>query len=356
MSRKYRVIQWGTGSVGRTALRRIIDGPAYELAGVYVTSEAKHGVDAGDLVKRPRTGIYATRDLGEILATDADIVLHTALLSVPYEAQNEAVAEVLASGKNLISTNGFYRPRVHAENYWRPLENAALTGGVTLAGAGLNPGFVAERLALLGTGLLADLAEVRCYETFDASRSPSRRLLEAVMGFGTDPDETSLTTSPLADVYNAYYAETLQFVAEALNTTVESITPQHEVTLAPHDIELPAMTIRRGHVAATTWRWRGEFASGASMLHEILWTSSVDLHPQLADGGGHWRVEIDGRPNVRMSLDLSDSDPAIPSSRPAMDATASVLLGLIPGVVDAEPGFFDLPVLAPFRAAETIRR
>jgi hypothetical protein len=60
----YRVIQWTTGNVGRYALRQILDHPELELAGVYVTSDAKVGRDAGDLCGRPPTGVRATRRRG----------------------------------------------------------------------------------------------------------------------------------------------------------------------------------------------------------------------------------------------------------------------------------------------------
>ena len=42
----YRVIQWATGSIGQVAIRQFAGNPIYELVGTYVTSEAKHGVDA----------------------------------------------------------------------------------------------------------------------------------------------------------------------------------------------------------------------------------------------------------------------------------------------------------------------
>ena len=48
----YRVIQWTTGNVGRYSLRQILDHPELELAGVYVTSDAKRGRDAGELSEK----------------------------------------------------------------------------------------------------------------------------------------------------------------------------------------------------------------------------------------------------------------------------------------------------------------
>ncbi|MGI9248053.1 MAG: NAD(P)H-dependent amine dehydrogenase family protein [Woeseiaceae bacterium] len=343
--RKLRVIQWGTGSVGRTALRQIIDKGDYELAGVYVTSEKKHGLDAGAIVKRPETGVIATSNIDEILAIDADAVLHTSLISVPYEVQNENVARLLESGKNVLSTNGFYRPDCHGDTYAAPLREAAVQGGATLAGIGLNPGFIAERLLLALTGLIVHMKELRSYEVFDASMAPSPGLVFNAMGLGTDPEEKDLTRSPVAELYNALYAEVFDYVADKLGTKVSSVVPEHELTLAPEDIKIRVGTIPRGTVAATTWKWRGRFENGVTMLHSILWTSSHALHGEAA--GAHWRIEIDGRPNVRVSLDMIDPDPHAPPGRPAMDATAATLLNALPHVVNAPAGFFDLPAVLP---------
>lgn len=342
------MVQWGTGSVGRTALRQIIDKGAYELAGVYVTSDEKHGLDAGDIVKRPKTGVIATTAVDEILAIEADAVFHTSLISVPYEAQNENVIRLLASGKNVLSTNGFYRPGCHGEAYAAPLRAAAIRGNATLAGIGMNPGFIAERLLLTLTGLVSRLDELRSYEVFDVALAPSPALVFQAMGFGTDPQDKDLTKSPVAVLYNDLYAEVFDYIADRLGTRVLEVTPEHELTLAPADIEIRAGLIPRGTVAATTWKWRGEFENGVTMLHSILWTSSHDLHGE--SDGGHWRLEIEGRPNVRVSLDLVDPNPDAPPGRPAMDATAATLLYALPSVVAAPPGFFELPQILPFTA------
>jgi hypothetical protein len=82
-----RVVQWATGNIGSRSLRHIIQHPELTLAGVYVTSTAKAGRDAGELCGLPPTGVTATRDIGEILALGADCVLYTAnraVNAVPY--------------------------------------------------------------------------------------------------------------------------------------------------------------------------------------------------------------------------------------------------------------------------------
>ena len=50
MKRKYKVIQWATGTTGNASLKSIIRNPRLELVGVKVYSDEKNGVDAGDLI------------------------------------------------------------------------------------------------------------------------------------------------------------------------------------------------------------------------------------------------------------------------------------------------------------------
>jgi len=101
-----RVVQWATGNIGTRSLREIIEHPDLTLAGVYVTSAAKAGRDAGELCGLPPTGVTATSDAGEILALGADCVLY-----MPAACDLDQVCDILASGTNIVTTRGeFHHP------------------------------------------------------------------------------------------------------------------------------------------------------------------------------------------------------------------------------------------------------
>jgi hypothetical protein len=343
----YRVIQCATGSIGRSTLRRIIDHPDLALVGLYVYGKNKVGLDAGVIAKRPATGVIATNNMQEILSLDADVVVHTSRITIPYARQNAEVEQFLASGKNVISVNGYFYPEVHGEAYAGPLRTACQRGGSTLAGVGLNPGFIAERLALVMSGLCAQVDHIGSFEMVDGSYIDAPDFVFGTMGFGIDPAVTDITQGPLAQLYLDLYIETFAYVAEAMGTRIASITPDHRLTLAPEDMKIAAGIIRRGTVAATEWRWNAEFADGRKVTHSLLWTSSPKLHGD--DDPVHWRIEIQGRPNVRLSFSLEDPDPAVPPSRAGADATAATVIRAIPYVCAAQPGFFRYTPLAPFR-------
>ncbi len=345
----YRIVQWATGSMGRTALRRIIDHPDLELVGVHVYDLAKVGRDAGELARRPATGVLATSRVEDVIALQPDVVIHAPRLSEPYERQNSDVIRLLESGIDVISTAGFHFPAGHGVAYAAPLLAACQRGQSTLAGLGLNPGFIAERLGVALTGMCAQLTSIACSEIADASSMPSPEFVFGVMGFGSDPAERDIRSGPLARLYEELFGEVFHAVAAALGTRVQQLVPEHELTLAPEDCTIRAGTIRAGTVAATEWRWRGTFADGRSMTHSVLWTANPAWHGADRRSAAHWRIDISGRPNVHVTIAIEDPDPAAPHMRAATDATVAIALQAIPEVVGAAPGFFEHKVAGAFR-------
>ena len=143
---KRRVIQWATGAMGKSCLRAVLDHPQMELVGLFVYGDNKVGRDAGDIARRPLTGVLATQDVEEILALDADVVIHCARLAPPYGSHDADLIRLLESGKNVISINGYSRPHYWGGARLAALEAACAKGGSSLMAAGLNPGFAAEQI------------------------------------------------------------------------------------------------------------------------------------------------------------------------------------------------------------------
>ncbi|MBB3033703.1 NAD(P)H-dependent amine dehydrogenase family protein [Alteriqipengyuania lutimaris] len=344
-----RVIQWATGSMGRTGLRRIIDAQGLTLAGAYVYGSKKAGTDAGLLAKREKTGVLATSDRDEILALDADVVLHCPRITQPYDALVDDVVALLESGKNVVSIAGFHWPDAHGAGYASRLREAAMRGGVTLAGVGVNPGMVVERLALAASAMSHELDRISVFETVDASGMASPEFVFGLMGLDSDPAAKDIREGPLADLYGTLFSEVLHFFAAEMGGKVTEIVPDHRLTLAEKDIETAAGPIRPGHVAATEWRWTAKTDLGPELLLSILWTADPSLHGD--DRQGHWTLRLDGRPVIRMTLDIEEGDPSKPPSRALTDATIAVAINAIPHVVAAPPGLFAFHPPAAWSAA-----
>src|SRR2546423_1241043 len=112
----YRIVQWGTGNVGRHALRMILERPDFELVGVRVYNPDKVGKDAGELVGVGPVGVIATNDVDAVVALDADCVCYTPLgttLDDPTQPLDD-ICRLLASGKNVVSSAYEYFGYLHS--------------------------------------------------------------------------------------------------------------------------------------------------------------------------------------------------------------------------------------------------
>ena len=100
-----RVAQIGTGNVGRHALAGVLANPQFELAALWVSSEAKAGRDAAELagLEKP-TGVMATNDLAEVIATQPDCAVYTALADNRLPDALEDYRRLLEAGINVVGS------------------------------------------------------------------------------------------------------------------------------------------------------------------------------------------------------------------------------------------------------------
>ena len=65
----YKLIIWGLGHVGKSAVRQIVQRKSLQLVAVYDNDESKIGQDAGILSGVEELGVTVTNDLDAVLAT-----------------------------------------------------------------------------------------------------------------------------------------------------------------------------------------------------------------------------------------------------------------------------------------------
>jgi len=349
MTRKppYRVIQWATGAMGKTCLRAVIDHPDLELVGLYVHSERKAGLDAGDIAKRAQTGVIATRSLDDILALDADVVLHCPLLQFPYDSHDDSVCRLLEAGFNVISINNYFHPASISSTYAERLQTSAQRGGASLAGTGINPGFIAERMALAASGVILTLDRIYTREVYDCLLMPNANYVFDVMGMGSSPEALDLRNGALAQTFTAMFSHCVGALAERLGLALERIEADHQTTLAPRDIEARAGLIRQGTVAATNWQVHGICEGRRAITHSINWVMGKSV-PGYQDAP-HWEIRIDGKPGLTLQMDIVDPvEPGVKTTG-VQYGVAAMVVQAIPWVVNAEPGLVHFPASPHFR-------
>jgi 4-hydroxy-tetrahydrodipicolinate reductase len=350
--RTYRVIQWGTGNVGRHSLRGILERPELELVGLRAYSVEKVGRDAGELLDLEPIGVVATDDVDALLATDADCVLYNALGTtlVSLEQPVDDLVRILESGKNCISSaidlflyiQRGIAPKFLTDEIITRLEDACTRGGTTLYSAGMTPGFALDLFPITLTRVSRDVEHVRITEVVNLRDYHSTMM--AFMGFGLPPDFDAEMYKLYADPPNSPYAASLAMVAHALGAELDSITYEREVATLDVPLEVAAGTMDAGTVVATRFWFTGHFAGRPLVTIEYVWRLTDDVRPDWAFGHCKWQVEITGDPSIRAEMELATETDA---KRPTSITVAMHCLNAIPAVCAAPPGIvshFDLPV------------
>lgn len=345
---KYRVVQWASGAMGKTVLRAIIDHPGMELVGLFTYGKDKVGRDAGDIARRPDTGIRATDSIEDILALDADVVIHCARRPMDYGSDAPHLARLLSSGKNVIIITGYSHP-----GFWHPevramLEAAARKGGATLVSAGDNPGFACEQLAVVATGLCSRLDYLEVIETADSRPIRSPDYAFGLIGFGADPatfDPNAPGWPPGASL-NGMFGETMAAMASHLGMKLQRVETAHEVFPATEDLQVAAGLIRRGTVSHVRLRWRGIVAGTARLGLSINWY--METAHLGSDEPPLWQIRIEGEPCVRLTVDVSKHASDRTRTGAEQIALAGSIVNTIPVVCAAEPGLLVRPIATPY--------
>ena len=98
---------------GRALRTALLQPEKFDVVGVKVFSPHKHGKDIGELVGLPPTGVKATTSKQEILALNADCVIHTPTTPALLKGADQDVLDLLASGKNVVSGASHHNPSMH---------------------------------------------------------------------------------------------------------------------------------------------------------------------------------------------------------------------------------------------------
>jgi 2,4-diaminopentanoate dehydrogenase len=350
----YKVIQWATGGVGRAAMEGILDHPELELAGAWVNSPAKEGIDLGTMVGRPQIGIRATGDVDALLATEADCVLYS-----PFMADPGVVEAILRSGKSVVTPLGWFYPGAEER---AKFDAIAKGSGVTLHGTGIHPGGITERFPLMISALSGSVSHVRAEEFSDIRTYGAQDVVRDWMLFGKTPEEAR--HSIMTDALGAGFGQSVHMVADVLGFDIDpELRTTHEMAVATSPIDSPIGPIAPGTVTAQRFRWEATVDGEPVVTAAVNWLmGEADLDPgwRFGPAGERFEVEVTGDPCCLTTFKkLHPVSVAAGLERnPGIVATALHCVNAIPYVCAAPPGlltYLELPLVAG-RAAPGLHR
>lgn len=351
----YKVIQWAPGYIGEKALKYIIKHPMLELVGVKVYSDAKEGLDAGELCGLAPMGIKATKDEGVLLAMDADCVVFNCgdtSLQNPYPGTMgygflETICRILESGKNVVSTTPMQMLNVRhmgeeGQKLVDMLNASCKKGNSTVTFSGFEPGFMGDTVPSIISSISTDVTRVRIYELVDWGNYDKFDTLLA-LGLGTNHD--TATRQMIMNAFIDIWSTTINDLADLMNIKLDRITAWDEPVLADESfVAKGGMEIPKGTVAVNHWAIEGIVNDEPVIGIEHINRMRHDLAPELPSmEHGGYRVVIDSNElpittDIKLGVGSSLSG-VYDSFDTAMFGVAARSINTIEAVCKASPGY-----------------
>ncbi|GGC01030.1 dihydrodipicolinate reductase [Novosphingobium endophyticum] len=339
----HRVVQWATGTVGKSALRAAILHPTLELVGVRVFSSSKDGLDAGEICGLPATGVIATRDPDRLLALRPDCVIY-----MPDRTDIEEVCQILASGANIVTTRAdFFNPSAMEPALRERVEAACHAGGTSIHASGSSPGFVTEALLAPLLSLQRNLDLVEIDEFADCIDTCSEDMLLNVMGFGASPETFAATEFTERDTV---FGHSLGVIATAIGLPFDAIEVTSEFAITVRPVKLHQATIAAGSIGGQRHTVTGLHKGRPALRFRSNWFVTTELDPawDLREDG--WRIRVEGDAPLDITIRFPIGNDPETRSKIMPNVTAHRPVNAIPMVCAAKPGIVtsvDLPQILP---------
>ncbi|WP_280414644.1 NAD(P)H-dependent amine dehydrogenase family protein [Nocardia carnea] len=343
--RRYRVVQWTTGNVGKSSVRAVVANPTLELVGCYAWSPDKVGRDIGELCGIGPVGITATDDIAALLASKPDCVVYN-----PMWIDVDELVRILEAGVDVVSSASFITGHRQGQGRDRIAE-ACRRGGATMFGSGISPGFV-NLLAIVSAGICDRVDKVTVTEAADTTFYDSPAT-ERPVGFGQPIDHPDLQAMTAEGT--GVFGEAVRLIADALGVELDDVRCDAEYARTTTDLDLGSWTIPAGCVAGVFASWKGIVAGRTLVELTVRWRKGQSLEPDWKIDQDGWVLQVDGRPTVKNVVSfLPPPDFQAETIADFMTLghimTAMPVINAIPAVVAAPPGivtYNDLPLIQP---------
>ncbi|MCU1587226.1 MAG: dihydrodipicolinate reductase [Frankiales bacterium] len=336
-------VVWGTGNVGRAAIRAVAAHPLLSLVDVIVHNPDKAGRDAGALAGLADLGVQATSDVAAVLGRRPQAVVYAASGDV---RPDDALADILLA---LRAGAVVVTPAIYAlydpASAPAPLRDAVLAavaeGGGSLFVSGVDPGWGNDVLPLLISGLGSRVDAIRCQEVFDYTTYDQEHSVRHLIGMGHPMDYQPPML--MASVPTMVWGGQIRLIARGLGVELEEI--RETVLRRPLESSVTTAlmgTFDAGTQGAVPFEVQGIVGGQPRIVIEHV----TRIHPSCAPdwpmpvtGDGSHRVLIEGQPSIEVTVEAMDEE----GNRAAGGNATAVgrLVNAIDWLVEAAPGLYD---------------
>jgi hypothetical protein len=262
----------------------------------------------------------------------------------------ETVCRLLRSGKNVVTTSGFFYPTADFAADGDKIRKACRDGGTSFHAGGIHPGYAGDILPLTLARVVSRIGKIVVYEVVNVLQDAPLDHIDW-MGFGKDKDKF-LSEPTILGLGLPFLAQSMYMIADGLGVTIDEVTAADvKAAIAVEDIQHELGAIPRGTVAAQHHEWTA-WVDGNPLivLHAIYLTTTPDkIEPAWDWGKTRYRIVIEGDPASELTLQgAAERDGS--TAHPGYNWTAMGAINAIPDVCDAASGWLthlDLGLIRP---------
>jgi 4-hydroxy-tetrahydrodipicolinate reductase len=342
MSREIKIGLCGLGSIGKAVGRLLIDyRSGFALVGAVTKASQDIGRPLGEVVGSSRTAdIIVGGELDELLALAPDIIVY-ATGSFLKETSDDVIACVSA-GVNVVSPcEELAFPFSRDADVSARIDAAAKSGGATVLGTGVNPGFIFDSFLVAASGCSWNVESITGRRVVDVAgfgQNIHRRL-----GIGYTPEEFEAGHQKGTIAGHVGFPESIELVAERLGLSLDG--PVQEV-FDPLVAQKPVGTTYGELPAGVTEGFVQRASGTVNGIEMIAFELVLHLRP------------VEAGMEASDTFTLNGAHPVSVTLRPGMDAipaTSAQLVNSIPGVLNAAAGLKtakDLPSAGAWTSLE----
>jgi hypothetical protein len=325
--RPIRVVHYGLGAIGSAIARLTIAQRGLEVVGGIDNDPAKAGRDLGDVVGLGRQlGVAVSDNAAQLQQMHPDVVIH-ATTSLFHQVYSQ-ILDCVAARANVISTcEELVYPYAKAAVASNELNRLATVSGVTVLGAGVNPGFIMDLLPLVLTAPCTDIKRISVSRLIDATER--RASIHQRIGAGLSLDQFRDHVAQ-GKVRHVGLSESVQMIADGMGWQLYRVTETIDPIIAADWVRMHHATIAPGQVAGIRQSARG-WMHGRDVLN-LTWEQAVGARTT------EDTITIEGTPPI---------DLIIQGGLHGEQAAAALILHAIPRVLAAAPGLTTVLSLPP---------
>ena len=326
------VVCYGLGPVGLRIARRLAEREGVQIAAAIDVDPEKVGTRFGQLIERPAYDFPITTELPSPPASGPGVVVHAT--GSRLESTAKQFLSIVDAGWNVVSTcEELTYPAATSPDIADELDQRARAAGVSVLGAGINPGFLMDTLVVLLSGVCNQVEAIEVRRVVDTNQ---RRVpLQQKAGVGKSEDEFR-QLAKVSGIGHVGLRQSAHLVAHRLGWAVEDYKESIEPVVADEDTMSGLGVVDAGRVLGQ--RQTVELYSGGRAVIRYDLQMSVGATPIDA-------IRIEGSPTINQVIEGGVNGDS---------GTEAIIANLVPVVAGASPGLLTMTEILPLACEQSL--